>query len=34
MIERERDGLRGGPDREAKAWADKLAEGGHKRALY
>ena len=34
MIERERDGLRGDPDREAKAWADKLAEGDHKRALY
>lgn len=34
MIERERHGLRGDPDREAKAWADRLAEVAHKRALY
>ena len=34
MIERERDGLRGDPDREAKTWADKLAKVDQKRALY
>ena len=32
MIKRERDGLRGDPDREAKAWAEKLADTDQKRA--
>jgi site-specific DNA recombinase len=34
MIERERDGAHGDPDREAKAWANKLAEADHKRARF
>jgi site-specific DNA recombinase len=35
MIEQERrDALRGDPDREAKVWADKLAEVERKRARY
>lgn len=32
MIERERQGMRGDPDREAKAWADKLVEVERQRA--
>lgn len=34
MIERERDGMRGDPGQEAKAWADKLVESEHKRNKY
>ena len=34
MIERERDGLRGDPDREAKTWAEKLADTDRKRARF
>jgi site-specific DNA recombinase len=34
MIEQERSGWRGDPDREAKLWADKLAEVNRKRARY
>jgi len=34
MIERERDGLRGDPDREAKTWAAKLADTDRKRARF
>jgi septal ring factor EnvC (AmiA/AmiB activator) len=34
MIERERDGLRRDPDREAKAWAEKLADTDRKRARF
>jgi len=34
MIEQERSGWRGDPDREAKLWADKLAEVDRKRARY
>jgi len=34
MIERERNGSRGDPDREAKAWVEKLAEADRMRAGY
>jgi site-specific DNA recombinase len=34
MIERERRGMRGDPDREAKAWAEKLAEVDRKRSRF
>lgn len=34
MIEQEKSGVRGDPGREAKLWADKLAEVDHKRARY
>jgi site-specific DNA recombinase len=34
MIERERDGLRRNPNREAKAWAEKLADTDRKRACF
>jgi hypothetical protein len=34
MIERESDGLRDNPDREAKARMDELVEVGHKRASF
>ncbi len=34
MIELEREGLRGDPDRETKAWLDKLAEVGRMRGSY
>jgi hypothetical protein len=34
LIERERDGLRGDPAREAKAWAEKLAEVDRKRERF
>ncbi len=35
MIELEREGRRGGnPERETKAWLDKLAEADHKRGAY
>ena len=34
MIERERNGSRGDPDREARAWAEKLAEADRMRVGY
>ena len=34
MIERERRGLRGDPDREARAWAEKLAEVDRKHSRF
>jgi site-specific DNA recombinase len=34
MIEKEREGMRGDPEREAKAWLDKLAEVEHKRSRF
>ena len=34
MIEREREGLRGDPDSEAKVWLDKLAEADEERRGY
>ncbi len=34
MIERKREAMRGDPDQEAKAWADKLAEVERKRARF
>jgi hypothetical protein len=34
MSKRERDGLRGNPDREAKAWAEKLADTNQKRTRF
>ena len=34
MIELKRKSLRGDPDREAKAWREKLSEIGHKRAAF
>jgi chromosome segregation ATPase len=34
MIELEHEGLRGDPDREAKAWLEKLAEIDHKRSSF
>ena len=34
MIEREREGLRGDPDRAAKAWAEKLADTNQKRTRF
>jgi site-specific DNA recombinase len=34
VIQRERGRAHGDPDREAKAWADKLAEADHKRARF
>ena len=34
MIEEERKGTRGDPDREAKAWAERLAEVDRKRTRY
>ena len=34
MIEQKRNGGRGDPDREAKLWADKLADADRRRARY
>jgi hypothetical protein len=34
MIELEREGMHGGPDREAKMWLDKLSEINHKRSGF
>jgi hypothetical protein len=34
VIQRERGRAHGDPDRDAKAWADKLAEADHKRARF
>jgi hypothetical protein len=34
MIELKREGLRGDPDREAKAWLEKLSEVNRKRAAF
>jgi hypothetical protein len=34
MIDREREELRGDPDQQSKAWAEKLAEVGTKRAKF
>ena len=34
MMDRERSGVRGDPDREAKAWLERLNEADHMRAGY
>lgn len=34
MIERERNGLRGNPEREVQAWLDKLSETDRKRSRF